>query len=90
MGRNFMNQNEKLIALLGGGDWADASVEHVIIPTSMNLEAEKANYEKWYTEVYCPALQRRENPDYVQFCQWLIERGARLATENDVTEFWDD
>ena len=38
----------RLVAIMGGGDWYDASVEHLEIPDDMNLDEMKAARDKWY------------------------------------------
>jgi hypothetical protein len=84
-----MTEKTKLVALMGGGDWADASVDHLVIPESMNLDEQKQAWRKWYDEEYCPALHRNEKPTYLGLSEWLVKNGARKATETDVVEFWD-
>ncbi len=81
--------SERIVALLSGGDWFDASVEHLIVPREMNLEAERNARRKWYEEIYCPALQTSNKVEYIDLSRWLIERGARQATETEV-EIFDD
>ena len=87
---------KKLVAIMDGGDWMDASVDHLVIPENMDLEEEKAERDKWYQEVYCPSLQSAEIgkketiEKYIDFPEWLIMRGARKANEKDITIFWDD
>ena len=87
--RILMNNGEKLVAIMGGGDWTDASVFHLVIPVGVNLEEEKAKRGKWYREEYCPALRANQRPIYSTFSEWLIKNcGAKKATA-EIEEFWD-
>jgi len=71
----------KLIAIHGGGDWADASAEYLMLPEGMD-----ANQEHWK---YKQAMQGKVGGEYKSFCDWLKERGAREPT-NDELEIIDD
>ena len=75
----------RIVAILGGGDWVDASVEHLVIPDGMDLEKEKAAYDKWYRDEYYPGKS-----EYVNFAGWLRQRGARDTTKDEILEFWAD
>jgi hypothetical protein len=78
------------VAILSGGDWYDASVEHLTIPDDMDLKDQKAAYDQWYRNEYCPsgtpggphALQLQ----YLTFVDWLRRSGA---TDGTVEEFSD-
>jgi len=75
-----------IVAIRSGGDWADASVHHLVVPDEMDLSNEKSAYDKWYTEVFCAD---RPLVNYMNFWEWLVSRGARLTTDSEVLEFWD-
>ena len=78
----------RIVALMGGGDWYDASVDLVVVLADVSLPAEKEQYERWLRDEYTPALHRKENPLYMDFGEWLRARcGARDAHE--VEEFWE-
>lgn len=84
----------KIIAIMGGGDWADASVAHLVIPDGMNLDKEHDAYREWYQNKYLPALRRSRDVvhlkvKYITFANWLIKHGARQTTEEEVLEFWE-
>ncbi len=79
-----------ILALLGGGDWADASVCHLVIPDGMDLDKEKEAWWKWYNEQYIPKYQIPHEIEYISFEQQLINNGARLTTEDEVLEYWDE
>lgn len=72
----------KIVALLGGGDWADASVSHLVIPDDMNLDEQKRAYGEWYANF-------RLGGKYVGFYEYLLEHGARKVTEDEVIEYWE-
>jgi hypothetical protein len=64
----------KLVALISGGDWADASVQHLVLPDGMDLEVEKVEYLK--TGGY------RKSGKF--FDDWLISRGATAPSEEQL------
>jgi hypothetical protein len=79
-----------LLAILGGGDWSDASVDHITVQADVDLVAAREAYNTWYREVYCPALHRsgytRPCPiTYMNFVDYLkAHYGAVDATVNDI------
>jgi len=76
----------KLVALLSGGDWNDAGVDHLIIPEGMNLETENQLHTEWRYSKYHTGIDK----EYKTFAEWLLERGANLATEEDITIYWEN
>jgi hypothetical protein len=72
----------KIAAIMDGGDWYDASVEHLVIPIDMNLKQQKEEYDNWYYD------RNRPPQNYDSFTDWLKKRGARETTEDEVLEFW--
>ncbi len=87
-----------IIALLGGGDWADASICHLVVPGGMDLDKEKKAWWKWYNDEYRPKYNTLKGIEYVSFSrieyisfeQQLINNGARLTTEDEVLEYWNE
>lgn len=85
---------KKIYAILGGGDWYDASVKHLILPEGMDLKTEQKLYEQWYREVY--AMDVRSNPSttagvkYMDFEEFLISKGAREPTNDELELFSSD
>lgn len=77
---------EKIVAIMSGGDWMDASVEHLIIPNTLNLEEQKHLYDDWYKKIYC---QNLKTTTYISFIDFLINKGARKTTSKELEEFWD-
>ena len=87
----MMESTEKIVAIMGGGDWADASVEHLVMSKDMDISKEHELYETWYSEVYCKGLRAEgKHVDFMVFSQWLMRKGARETTENDLEEYWED
>lgn len=75
---------------MGGGDWSDASVNHLILLKDINLEDEKKLRDEWYEKEYLPALRSDKNPEYYTFPEWLVKKGlARETTEDEVSEFYE-
>ena len=79
----------KIVAIMGGGDWADASVDHIVVPSDMDMDTEHRAYREWYRQKYCSALRTGNKIPYLSFPEWLIKRGARQTTDNEVIEFWE-
>ena len=80
----------KITAILGGCDWYDASVHHLVIPDDMNLDQQKADLKKWYKEVYYPSFHQEKREKYYTFVEWLIKNGARYTTEDELVEYDED
>ena len=78
-----MRQSE-LVAILDGGDWADASVNFVKVPLTVDIEKERLNYDKWYREVYLPQF-RHKLTTYLTFSDWLRKHcGASEPLPTDI------
>jgi hypothetical protein len=80
----------RIAIILGGGDWTDASVDPLIVPDDLDLAKEKEKYNTWYHEVYCIDIEKRDLSAYMSFVDWLIQRGARHATEADGVQIVTD
>jgi hypothetical protein len=85
----------KLIALCSGGDWADANVEHLVLPDEVDLHAEQEKWRTWYIHVYCPALEKHRTqgaraPVYYNLSDWLKRAGAREPTDTELQLVWED
>ena len=76
----------RIVLIMGGGDWADASVDDLKVPAEMDLDAELEKWRKWYREEYVPAHRTSKKPIYKGFVTWLLERGAERA---ELEGFWD-
>lgn len=75
----------RAVAIMGGGDWADASVHCIDVPKDLDLKQAKAEYECWYREVYLP----KRLVTYSTFAAWLIaNKGCRDSTL--IEEFWEE
>ena len=86
-----MSNNEtmktKRYAIMSGGDWIDASCEHLLIPESIDVEKENLAHEEWYRNVYVPELRADKKPEYLTFTDWLKNKGA--TTDEEVIEFFE-
>lgn len=83
---------ERVVAILGGGDWYDASIEHLMVPHDVVLKAVYEEWRLWYRNDYMPQLRddSRDDPVYISFSRWLqIHHGAREAESTEVEEFDD-
>jgi len=80
----------KIVAIMDGGDWYDASVEHLIVPDGVNLGAEARKWRRWYRDIYCPHLrQGGSTSEFMSFSGWLTSKcGARETEGEEVIEFW--
>lgn len=75
----------KITAFFGGGDWYDASVDHLVLPDGLDLNAERQRYKTWYDDEYC-----KIDSQYLSFVGWLESRcGARRPTDEEL-EIVDD
>lgn len=79
----------KVTAILSGGDWADAGVEHLVLPDEVEIDREKELYDTWYARTYCSALCLGRRPKFKTFTEWLVEKGARYTTEEELVEYQD-
>ncbi len=86
----------KIYAILGGGDWADASVHHLVLPEGMDIDSEQKLYVQWYREVYAPAVDLSNKTRtaigvrFIQFEEFLISKGARATTDDELEQFVSD
>lgn len=81
-------EKQKMIAIKGGGEWNDASVDHIVGPLDLNLENANKEYRKWYEEIYLPT--RTAKTQYLDFASWLIKnKKCRYVTENELEIFWE-
>ena len=80
----------KITAIYGGGDWADASVDHLVVPDDVSVDEQKKEWWNWYNTAYCPAVRSGENPKYVGLVEWLVKLGARKPTEDELEESGDN
>jgi len=66
----------KQVAILGGGDWDDASVEHLSVPDDLDLKTAKREHEEW-----------KKANGYTGFVDWL--RKFKGAADSTIEEFYD-
>lgn len=78
----------KTVAILGGGDWADASVAHLDMPKHVSIENAKKEYNKWYHEEYCSNLNTPTKIPYLSFTEWL-KKHHQATDSMFVEEYWD-
>lgn len=79
----------KIYAICCGGDWADASVDHLILPDGMDIEKESELREKWLREEYHPKTRKDDQPQYKSLTDWLKGKGACEPTLDELEEFWE-
>lgn len=68
----------KTVALLGGGDWNDASVEILDIPDDMDIDEVRKEWQEWYNTVYRPS-HSRDKVEYKDLIDLMIEKGAKIS-----------
>lgn len=67
----------QVIAVLSGGDWADADVEHIVTLKDFDTETVWLDYRIWFRE--------DNSMEYNTFAEWSVKEGyAREATDDDV------
>ncbi len=78
----------KIHALKSGGDWADASMVHVVLPEGVDIDEAHAEWREWYATEYLPL--RMDSPVYMNFGEFLCKRkGARWPTKEELAVFDD-
>jgi hypothetical protein len=68
----------RIVAILSGGDWVDASVEHLSLPQDIDLMEQR---RLWIEHNYA----RVPDEDYVNFVDWLKRIGGREPTDAELT-----
>ena len=77
----------KITAIMGGGDWADASVHFVILPEGKRVQSFCGEYDRWL-QGYRLAPKGSK---FYTFPEWLKEfAGATEPTEDQLEEYWED
>lgn len=75
----------RLIALIHDGDCSDCSCIHLAVSESLDIEAERIAYQRWYREVYATQPITSESRTfaigYQSFADWLVSKGATYETE---------
>lgn len=80
----------KLVAVLSGGDWADASVTFVKVPVAMDIAAQKEKYDAWYNNEYKKTLGTPFQVSFMGFEAWLRNHGAVSVPDSEIEIFEDD
>jgi hypothetical protein len=71
---------EKIALVFGGLDWADASVESVMVPANLDLDDLLAEYKKAGGYSFFKMF----------FADWLCKhKGGRNPTEDELDEVWE-
>lgn len=78
---------KKIWAICSGGDWADAGVEHVVLPDGMDLVHEQKERGQAMSAYW---KNREENKFPGTFVEWLVSRGATIPSEDALEEYWED
>lgn len=79
----------KIYAILNGSDWVDASVEHLVMPEGLDIREEQKLKDEWYQNEYLPRMRKGEAIKYLGLKDWLINKGAKEPTSNELEEFWE-
>lgn len=80
---------ERIVAIRSGGDWNDASCDHVAVPAGLDLNAEHECYRRWYENEYCSQLHLAGGRvPYMTFVEWLKTRCG--AEDAKIEEFGED
>ena len=83
----------RLVAIMDGGDWTDASVAFLAFPegSSVDLKVAKQVWDHWYLTVYCPNLKKHGTPvPFRDFVQLLVEEYGAELQPAEIEEFWED
>ena len=71
----------KITAVESGGDWHDASVNHLVLPDGMVFEHECRKYRE---------CDRSQAETFPSLHAWLVARGARVPTDDELEVVSDD
>lgn len=88
--------NSRLVAIEGGGDWADASVHYLRVPSEVAIQGAKLVWREWYDKTYIPALRAYGAghalcPSYTDLSEFLAARfSACSASATDIEVFCDE
>lgn len=86
---NFQTMT-KITAIHGGGDWADAAAEYLVLPEGMDIAAEHKKWREWYHAEYAPVLRSTgKSATYVSLFDWLKNAGAREPSPDELTIYED-
>lgn len=82
---------KKVTAIIGGCDWTDASVEYLVVNEDVNLKEKNKEYkEQWYWKEYFPVLKTENKIPFMDFAEWLINKGfARNTTDDELEEYYE-
>jgi len=88
----------KIFAIMDGWDWADASVEFVILEGELKdkfeeLVEEHRKYRQHRMDIMrINAIDGTVHPvpDWVNLDSWLLHAGGRRPTEHELEEYWDE
>ncbi len=75
----------RITAIHGGGDWADASADYLVLPEWLDVDVEHDKYREWFRAVY-----NHPEVKYQSFTDWLRRAGAREPLEEELTIFFND
>jgi hypothetical protein len=82
-----------IYAILSGYDWADASVDYVVLRTIKPMEDLKKEYLDKFLNPYRRKVKDKESKGplhYRTFKEWLIQEGyARDSLDDEVEEVWE-
>ena len=80
----------RLVAVLSGGDWADASVDHIRVPCELTMDDIQAQWHRWYNSSYLPALRNGNKPIFYSVTTFACTFcGAIPATASDLQTWWE-
>ena len=88
----------KIWAIMGGGDWADASVEFVVQDEGTDEGIEGLiNDWKSYRDRRSDLIRINavngsfyEIPRWIGLAEWLKDCGCRMPTKDELEEYWDE
>lgn len=69
----------RTVAIMVGGDWADAGVYHVQVPDDTDMQSLNDEYTVW---------RRESGEPYKNFEKWMLSTGK--AKESDIEQYWED
>jgi hypothetical protein len=92
----------KIWAICGGGDWADASVDHIILPEGVTMEEMETGHRVYslardeairskskVVGWWVVNMDKAEIPKYISLVDWALSHGARRPKPEELEEHWE-
>jgi hypothetical protein len=80
------SSGDRLVAVIEEGGYEGSTCTHLIVPPGLDLRQAKAARRAWYDSIYLPALHAGTPIPFLSLIGWLLQSGAREATDAHIEE----